>query len=89
MATAGVDNDGEVVKIGGVAYCGRGEIPEEDFSSIATRDENGMDSLMIKCQQGIRRWGLKSKIGRTTYSSFVSPQDNPLLYRRIHVIRTK
>ncbi len=61
VATAGVDDDGGVVKIGGVAYCRRGEIPEEDFSSRATRDENGMDSLVIKCQQGTRRWGLKSK----------------------------
>ena len=77
VVTAGVDDDGGVVKIGGVAYCGRGEIPEEDFSSVATRDENGMDSLVIKCQQSIRRWGVKSKIGRTTYSSFVSPQGQP------------
>jgi hypothetical protein len=39
----GVDNDGEVGKIGvGVASCRRGETPEEDFSSRPTRDENGM-----------------------------------------------
>ena len=27
VVTAGVDDDGGVVKIGGVAYCRRGEIP--------------------------------------------------------------
>jgi len=51
VATAGVDDDGEVGKIGaGVASCLRGEIPEEaeeDFASTlaATRDENGMHGL--------------------------------------------
>ncbi len=45
-ATAGTDDDGETGKIGlGVAYCRRGEIPEEDFASTATRDENGMHSV--------------------------------------------
>jgi hypothetical protein len=29
----------------------------------------------------MRRLGLKSKIGRTTYSFFVSAQDSPFLYR--------
>ena len=43
VATAGTDDDGEVGKIGvDVAYCRRGEIPEEDFAPTATRDENGM-----------------------------------------------
>jgi len=40
----GLDDDGEVVVIGGVAYCRRGEIPEEDLFSRVTRDENGWDA---------------------------------------------
>ena len=35
----------------GVAPCRRGEIPEEDFSSRATRDENGMHSVL--CQDSL------------------------------------
>jgi hypothetical protein len=49
VATAGADDDGEVGKSGvGVASCGRGGIPEENFASTATRDENGMYSVL--CQ---------------------------------------
>ena len=46
VATVGTDDDGESGKIGvGVAYCRRGEIPEVDFASTATGDENGMHSV--------------------------------------------
>jgi hypothetical protein len=50
VATAGVDDDGEVEKFGvvGVASCRRRQIPEKDFSSTATRDENRMNS--VPCQ---------------------------------------
>jgi hypothetical protein len=49
VATAGTDDDGEVGKIGvDVAYCRRGEIPEEDFAPTATRDENGTHGCRAK-----------------------------------------
>jgi hypothetical protein len=49
VATAGTDDDGESRKFGvGVACCRRREIPEEDFASTATGDENGMHS--VPCQ---------------------------------------
>jgi hypothetical protein len=65
VAMAGEDDDGEVGKIGvGVAYCWRGD-PRRVFSSRATRDENGMhsvlcqDSLMIKMSTMHEAFGIE------------------------------
>ena len=64
-AMAGEDDDGEFGKIGvGVAYCQRGD-PRRVFSSRATRDENGMhsvlcqDSLMIKMSTMHEAFGIE------------------------------
>ena len=51
VAIVGEDDDEEFGKIGvGVAYCRRGD-PRRVFSSRATRDKNGMHSVL--CQASL------------------------------------